>query len=238
MLLNDSFSIIIDAIEEGRRIRDNLKKIVTYLISTSFSGLLIVAGAIVIGAPLPILPAQILWINIIEEGFMNFAFAFEPAEKGVMKRNPKSDAMKMILTKNLKKLITIIAVITGTFLITIYFYLYFIDGMQIEELRTFIFVALSIDSIFFTFSIKDLHRPIWKIDFLSNKYLLFAFFASIGALVLALEFEPLRNLLQLRELKEHGYLVFLAIGFVNLMTIELAKYVVFRNTSESDIVTS
>lgn len=228
VLLNNSFSIIVDAIKEGRRIRDNLKKITTYLIATSFSGLLVVIGSIIVGAALPILPAQILWINILEEGFMNFAFAFEPAEDDVMKRNPRKSSMQQIITKDLFKLIAIIASVTGALLLGIYFYL-LSHNMPIEQIRTIIFIALSVDSIFFTFSVKNLHRPIWEIDLLSNKYLILAFMASVGTLILALVLPPLQKLLSLEPLSMAGFAFMLIVGTVNLITIEAAKYIVFKN---------
>jgi len=78
ILLEGDFSVITYAIEEGRRIIDNLKKIIGYLLSTSFSEIFLIGGSLAMGFPLPILPAQILWSNIIEEGLMNFAFVFEP----------------------------------------------------------------------------------------------------------------------------------------------------------------
>jgi len=153
ILINNSFTIITSAIKEGRRIIDNLKKIVSYLLSTGFSEIFVIGGALAVGAPLPLLPGQILWANIVEEGFMSFSFAFEKAEPGVMKRSPRENVSKRVLTKQIKKLIAIISVITGVFLTTLFFILRSLD-MPIEEIRTFMFVALSLDSIFFAFSFK------------------------------------------------------------------------------------
>ncbi|MFC1730680.1 cation-translocating P-type ATPase, partial [candidate division KSB1 bacterium] len=99
ILINNSFSIITSAIKEGRRIIDNLKKIVSYLLSTSFSEIFVIGGALAVGAPLPLLPGQILWANIVEEGFMSFAFAFEKSENGVMTRSPRESLSKRILTR-------------------------------------------------------------------------------------------------------------------------------------------
>ena len=76
ILIHNSFAIIVAAVEEGRRIMDNLKKIVSHLLSTSFGEVFVIAGAIIAGTYLPVLPVQILWLNVIEEGFLSFAFAF------------------------------------------------------------------------------------------------------------------------------------------------------------------
>ncbi|MBU0722705.1 HAD-IC family P-type ATPase, partial [Patescibacteria group bacterium] len=229
VLLNNSFSIIVKAIEEGRRIRDNLKKIIVYLISTSFSELFIISVAIIaMGKELPILATQILWINIIEEGFMNFAFAFEPGEADIMKRNPKESSMKEIVTPNLKKLIAIIVLTTGVFLITLYFVLLRLE-IDIEKIRTIMFIALSVSSIFFAFSIKNLHKPIWKINPFSNKYLVFTLLANFGVLIIALVLPPLQTLLSLTPLSGNEFFLIIGIGLINLCIIEIGKYIVFRN---------
>jgi Ca2+-transporting ATPase len=227
VLLNNSFSIIVDAIEEGRRIRDNLRKIIAYLLSTSFSEIIIIGAALVAGTPIPLLARQILWVNIIQEGFMNFAFAFEPKEDDVMKRDPRDPNMKEVLTKELRKLIALIAIITGGFLIALYFTLVSLDFTE-QRLQTTMFIALSVSSIFFAMSIKNLHRPIWHIHPLSNKYLLAALGASLAGLVLALEFGPLRNLLGLSEITGREYLLLVAFGLINLVIIEVGKFVVFK----------
>lgn len=227
VLLNNSFSIIVSAIEEGRKIIDNLKKIIAYLFSTSFSEIFIIGVALAAGAPLPLLPAQILWANIIEEGLMSFSFAFEKKDPKLMQRNPRDSASKNILTWPLKKLIFTVGIVTGIFLITLYFILLKL-GLPIEEVRTMMFVALSLDSIFFAFSIKSLDTPLWKINIFSNMYLVFALLLSILLLLAAITFSPLQTLLSLVPLSSIELAFLFGIGLLNLATIEVAKYYIFE----------
>ncbi|MEX0652270.1 MAG: HAD-IC family P-type ATPase [Candidatus Paceibacterota bacterium] len=227
ILINNSFTIITSAIKEGRRIIDNLKKIVSYLLATSFSEIFVIGGALAFGAPLPLLPGQILWANIVEEGFMSFSFAFEKAERGVMSRSPRENISRRILTKPIKKLIAIISIVTGVFLTALYFILLEL-GLPIEEVRTFMFVALSLDSIFFAFSFKSLHIPIWKVPFFNNRYLFGALVASISLLIVAITFPPLQRILSLVTLSFNEVLVLFGIGIFNLVLIETAKYFVFE----------
>ncbi len=231
ILINNSFSIIVAAIEEGRRILSNLKKIVVYLLSTGFSEIFIVGGALLAGAALPLLPAQILWVNILQEGFMNFAFAFEPKEEDIMKRDPRSSAMKNILTPNLKKLIMLIALVTGVFLMLLYFFLLYLD-LPIEEIRTLMFISLSVSSLFFAFSIKNLHKPIWEIKILSNKYLLVSLTVSTLMLVVALTLPPLQKLLSLTPPSMFEFGLILVLGLFNLAVIEFVKYLVFKRKKQ------
>jgi len=227
VLVHDSFAVIIAAIEEGRRIIDNLKKIVAYLLSTSFSEVIVIGGSLIAGGPLPLLPAQILWTNIIEEGFMNFAFAFEPAEPGLMRRSPRESAARIVVTREMRGLIVMIAAVTGALLLALYFLFLRLDLPE-ERLRTLMFVALSIDSIFFSFSLKNLHKPVWKLNLFSNPYLLAALGSSIALLFAALFVPSVRTLLSLVPLAAPELLFLLFVGLVNLATIEAGKWLVFR----------
>ncbi len=223
ILINDSFSVIVAAIKVGRRVIDNLKKITSYLLATGFSEISIIGGALIVGLPIPVLPSQILWANIVEEGLMSFAYAFEGADGNVMKRKPTDNT---VLTKEIKRLILIVSIITGTLLFTLYLGLTALE-LPIEEIRTIMFVALTLDSIFFAFSIKSLNTPIWKIDFLNNKYLLVAFFANLLLLVGTLTLSPLKTLLSLVSLTALEVLFLFGFGLLNLVIIELIKYLIF-----------
>ncbi len=234
ILLNNSFSIIIRAIEEGRRILDNLKKIVAYLLSTSFGEIIVVGTAVIAGTPIPLLPTQILWTKMVQEGFMNFAFAFEPKEKGIMKRNPRDIAMKTILTPNLKKLITLIASVMGIILLLFYFFLLYIEIPE-KEMRTLMFIALSSGAMFFAFSIKNLHRPIWEINFFSNKYLIVALFLSMTMLILVVTLPPLQALLSIVPPSPITFISLVVLGFMNLVLIEIAKYIFFKPRNGNEI---
>lgn len=227
ILIDNSFSVIVASIEEGRRIIDNLKKIIAYLLSTSFSEIFLITGSLIIGGPLPLVPAQILWANIVEEGLMSFAFAFEGRDPHAMKRDPRSANAKNILTKGLKKLIILLSTVTGILLVSIYFWLTSI-GIPEDELRTVMFVSLSLDAIFFSFSLKSLDTPIWKINLFSNRYLLFALMTSISLLFLALTWHPLMILLSVTALTKFEILLLVGIGIANLLTIEIIKYIFFE----------
>lgn len=227
VLLNNSFSIIVSAIEEGRRILDNLKKVVAYLLATSSGEIIVIGSALLVGAPLPFLPTQILWANMVVEGFMSFAFAFEPKEKDVMLRNPRSHSVRTVLTDELKKLIFIVGGITGAILVTLYFALLNLE-LPLAEIRTIMFVALSLGAIFFAFSFKSLDKPLWRINLFSNRFLLIALLISVCTLAIAMFLPPLRYVLGLTVLSPQAWGLLLCVGVANLLTIECVKFFVFR----------
>jgi Ca2+-transporting ATPase len=221
VLLNNTFSTITAAVEQGRRVVVNLRKIAAYLLSTSFSEIIIIGGALAAGSPLPLLPSQILWANLVEEGFMSFPFAFEPAEKGIMQRPPEQSS-RMVVTAEIRKLIFIVTAITGVVLLLLYFTLRMFS-VPIEEIRTVLFVALSLDSIFFALSFKDLHRPIWRIALFNNKWVIVGIVASILLLMAALTLPPLQTLLSLTALAAWEVALLFVLGLFNLLTIEGVK---------------
>jgi Ca2+-transporting ATPase len=160
---------------------------------------------------------------------MNFAFAFEPKSDGLMSRKP-NNPKEGVLTKRIKWLVFILSAITGALLIA-FFIILQSSHYSLEKIRTLMFAALSIDSIFFTFSLKNLKEPIWKINLFSNMYLVFAFIISIAALLFALFLPPLQSLLSIAPLSGFELLIILGIGIFNLVAIELVKYYIFEKSS-------
>jgi len=96
VLADDNFVSIHAAVEEGRVTFDNLRKATLFLISTGAAEILMILGALLLEWPLPLLPAQILWLNLVTEGLQDVAIAFEPGEAGVMKRPPRSPSEGII----------------------------------------------------------------------------------------------------------------------------------------------
>ena len=229
ILLNNSFSIIVAAIEEGRRIIDNLRKIVAYLLSTSFTEVIVVAGALIAGMPLPLLPAQILWTNMLSEGFMNFAFAFEPKEDDVMKRDPKLSGARNMMSKTFISFIAFVGITSGLTLLFLYVLLVQYWHLPLEEARTVLFAALTLGTISVSFSMKDLRSSIFTIRFHSNRYLLGACAFALLGLFSAFNIPLISRLLKLGDISLLSYaFVLLAVVMINIAFVEIAKFVLFE----------
>ncbi len=228
ILTTGSFSIIVTAIREGRRALSNMRKVVSYLLSTSASGMILIVGSMVVGLQLPLLPAQILWANIVGGGFMSFPFAFEPSEKGLMDRKPKRNlSSNTLFAGGFDKMIIFISLATGGILFALYAVLNYMN-VGIDELRTIMFVAISLDSIFLAFSFKNLREPIWRTALLSNKYLLGGLMISVSLLVLALTWSPIMLLLSLVPITVINVLLLALLGISNIVVVELAKLIFTR----------
>ncbi len=228
ILTTGSFSIIVTAIREGRRALSNMRKIISYLLSTSASGMILIVGSMVVGLQLPLLPAQILWANIVGGGFMSFPFAFEPSEKGLMDRKPKRNLSgSTLFAGGFDKMIIFVSLATGGMLFALYAVLNHMN-VGIDELRTIMFVAISLDSIFLAFSFKNLREPIWKTALFSNKYLLVGLMVSVSLLVVALTWAPIMLLLSLVPITFTNVLLLALLGIANIVVVEFAKMIFTR----------
>ncbi len=236
VLLDNGFSVITAAIREGRRLRDNFKKIFAYMLSTNFSEVVLITFALVFGLPLPILPTQVLWSNLIEGGLMNFAFAFEPLYPASMKRSPKDPEIARVLSPKLIKLIVLVGSITAAMLIAVYLYVVSI-GLPVNEIQTLMFIAVSVNCIFMAFSMKSFSTPLWKLPLFSNKFLLISLLGSALLLLAALYLPPLQALIHVTEPTMLQLGVLVGFGILNLATIEFAKWFLFiRRAARSAIL--
>jgi Ca2+-transporting ATPase len=231
ILLNDSFSIIVSAIEEGRRIIDNLKKIISHLLSASFGEVFLIAGALALALPLPVTPAQILWINIVEGGLLTFVFAFEPPAPDIMKRDPRAGRVKNLISTPIKWLIFASGTITGIAAFIIYIILSG-TALPIEQIRTVMFVILTIDALLFTLSLKNFYKPLHKIDFTNNKVLFVSLALGFIALFGAILIPGLREFLGLATLSWGNWLLLAGVGIFDLVVVEVAKYILFQRKRE------
>lgn len=226
VLLGDSFSVITAAIREGRRLRDNFKKIFAYMLSTNFSEVVLISFALILGLPLPLLPTQILWSNLVEGGLMNFAFAFEPLYPSVMKRDPRDPDIRRVLSKKVIWLIASVGIITAGFLSLIYLYLVN-ENVPVAEMQTLMFMGISISTMFTAFSMKSFGTPIWKLSFLSNKFLLISIVSSALMLWVALYVPAVQAIVKTVTPTTEHLIFFLGVGLVNLATVEVAKWLIF-----------
>ncbi len=222
ILLNDSFSIIIKAVEEGRAILDNIRKVITYLLSDSFTEVILISFSILAGVPLPISAVQILWVNLIEDGLPDIALAFEPEEKDLMSCKPAGHKIPL-LTREMKVIIFIIGLLTDFMLLGIFFWLLRNDH-DIDHIRTMIFAALSVDSLFYAFSCKSLRQNLWHIHPLSNKFLVIALIMGLLALGMAIYVPVLQTLLKTVPLALIDWGLILGLGLLEVALIEITKW--------------
>ena len=202
---------------------------VAYLLCDSWTEIIIVAGSLILGLPLPILAAQILWVNLIEDSLPNMALAFDPGDPAVMKEKPRLRTAPL-MDIQMRILIFGVGITTSLLLFGLYFYL-FTRGFDLEYVRTMVFVGLGINSLFFIYSIRSFHRFIWKMNPFKNKYLIGSTVISATLLVSAVYVSPLQHILRTTPLSAQDWLPLIGLGIINIALIELVKgiFIVRRN---------
>ncbi len=225
VLLNDSFDIIIEAVAEGRTILNNLRKSIAYVLSDSFASIIVVGVAkVVFGWPLPILPVQILWNNFIEDTLPTIAYAFEPPEKGIMKK--KAETIKTsLLTKEMKILIFVVGIIEQFIILFMFWLLWVRLGWDLAYVRTLMFGFFALDTAFVIYSFKDLNRNIWQIDLFNNKWLNSASIFVVVAFLSTIYVPFLQVLIKTVPIDLKGWLILGGIIFTNISLIEITKYI-------------
>lgn len=221
VLLNDDLSTVTASVREGRVVFDNMRKIIVYLVSDTFSQVVLIGGALVVGLPLPLLAVQILWINLVTDGLPNMALTMEKGEEDVMKRKPRP-RNEPILNNEMKLLIFFIGILTDIGLLGAYFVLES-KGFDLPHLRTILFSALAIGSLVYVFAVRSLRRPIFRMNPLENRWLL----AAVGlglVLQIAVVYAPVfQNLFQTVALSSTDWLIVLGLGLIKLVALELGK---------------
>jgi len=222
VLLDSKFSTIVEAVEEGRTIFENIKKVVLYLLSDSFTEIILIGGSILLRLPLPVTAAQILWVNLVEDSLPAIALAFEPEEKEVMNESPRPRGQP-ILDTELKTLIFIIGILTDVILLVLFYWL--LRGfLHLHYIQTVMFVALGIDSLFIALACRTFRKPFFKYSLFTNRFLIGSIVLGFLFLGLVVYLPPLQLLLRTHPLGIHEWLFLFGLGLFNFFAIELTKW--------------
>lgn len=169
VILDDDYGTIVTAIEEGRKIFDNMRKVIVYLLSDSLDELFLIGGSLIFGLALPINALQILFVNFFSDSFPAIALAFEKGIDGLGVK-PKKLA-RNFFDKEMQFLILVIGVLTSALLFILYYFLIKF-GFEEEIVKTFIFASFAIYTLLLSFSVRSLEKSILSYNPFSNFYLL------------------------------------------------------------------
>lgn len=222
VILDDNFDTIIAAVEEGRGIFDNIKKTVLYLLSDAFSEVILILSAIAMGLPIPITATQILWINLVKDGFPGLAMTQEPKEPEIMNEPPRGRKAE-ILDREVKILIATISVITGLVNLARFYFVYTTTG-NIDLARTVVFLSLGIDSLFYMFSVRSMRKMVWQKSIMSNPWLIGAFVMGLLFQIIPIYVPIFQPFMHTVPLGFEHWLVAIIPTIVVITAIEATKY--------------
>lgn len=192
VIVDDNFATIEAAVEEGRGIYDNIIKFITWTLPTNVGEGLVILIAVIAGTILPILPAQILWVNLTTAILLGMTLAFEPKELGIMDRPPRNPK-EPLLTPHLISRILLVGVLLCIGALSLFF-LTIRSGRPEEVARTIAVNFFVIGELFYLFNCRSLHYPFTRLGILSNPQLLLGALAMV-LLQLLYTYLPLMNAL-------------------------------------------
>ena len=223
VIADDNFATIVGAIEEGRRIYDNIRKGSSYLLAVSFAELATIFIAVALGYPIPLLAAQILWINVVAEEFPAIGLALEPAHEQIMKKKPRDPKESMPSPGLMIYTLGIAAAIVAG---TLGLYVMSLDmGQDISYARTMAFVGLGFFTVYNAYSSRSLDESILRMNPFGNRTLLLGIAGSIISILAVVYIPFMQSIFQTQPLTTESWAMVLGMGALVILVAEVLKKV-------------
>ena len=221
VLLDNHIRTMASAIREGRLIYHNIRTVALYMLSNSFTETIAITFALLMGWPLPYLPAQILWVNIVTDTFPALALTQEPANRALMREKPRVRSESILMHEH-RWLIGAISTCSAV-LSLLLFVFYWNMFHSLELARTIAFTTLSITATVYVFSLRSLQEPIWRIRFMRNPMLILAAVTGLLLQVAVIYIPALQHFFGTVPLLPHDWLLILFVSCLFLGMIEWMK---------------
>ena len=219
VLQDDRFETIAIAVEEGRIIYENIRKFVLYLFSCNLAEVLVLLGAGVFGLPLPLLPLQILWLNMVTDTFPALALAMERGDADVMRRPPRRPDEAILSRAFTSQVVLYAALITAS---TLAAFLWALSRAP-EQATTVSFMTLALAQIFHLGNARSGRSVLTPAQIFSNRYAILALVVSVGLQLAALYLDPLPRVLALEPLDRSSWTVVLLAALTPAIAGQLLK---------------
>lgn len=222
VLLDDNFVTIVSAIRQGRVVRDNIRKVIAFLLSTNAAEIAIFALSLLTRLPFPLLPAQILWINLVTDGTADIALALEPDEHSVMHRRPENPQNPLFNRHHALGMLFCGAVLTiATF--GLYWYLFEVAGAPLAYARTMAFALLATSSLVSIWTWRSFHESLLKRGLFSNPWIPVSAAFSFALQVAAIHVPLFRTFFQTVPLSLKDWSLVIILALSTLLICELRK---------------
>lgn len=226
VLLDDNFETIVAAIEEGRQIMHNIRKVLVYLLSSVADALILIGGALMMGLALPLNALQILWVNFFSDSFPAVAFAFEKDIDRITHHHSR-EMRTGLFSPLMKFLVLYIGLFTSTLLFILYWAL-LRAGFPEDIVRTFIFASFGTYTLFLAFSLRSLERSIFSYSLFSNPYLVAGVGIGIVLMGAAIYAPFLQPVFDTVSLPFSWLLAVIVVGMFNIAAVECGKWFFHR----------
>jgi Ca2+-transporting ATPase len=224
VVTDDNFASIVAAVEEGRGIYDNIKKFVHYLLSCNAGEILTMFTASLVGLPVPLLPIQILWVNLVTDGLPALALGMDPVDPGIMEKPPRDPAEPVVTRPRALLMLAQGAFIAMCSLLA-FCAILFIEKEGVVRARTGAFIVLSCAQLFHAFNCRSMTKSLFKLGLFTNIKLIYAAAASFFLQVIVINVPFLRTIFKVEQLSVLDWALVLAISSFPLWAMEVVKAV-------------
>lgn len=230
ILADDNFATIVSAVKEGRRIFDNVKKYLVYLLSANLGEIIILAFSIMLGWPLPLLAKNILFINLATDGSPAIALGLEPHEPDIMKRKPRNPNESIFF--GIKKWLIPIPIILASISLLLFAHVLqdygWNSSFAVEKARTMVFGLIVFFELFFALSCRSFSHTISKLGLFSNKILLYSLLGETFAILFIMNFPVMQGLFDFVPLEAADWTLLLLLATTGFVYSELIKSIASR----------
>ncbi|MBU5455352.1 cation-translocating P-type ATPase [Caproiciproducens sp. MSJ-32] len=233
ILTDDNFTTIVNAVEEGRNIFTNIKKSILFLLSCNLGEIVALFVAILFNLDTPLLPIHILWVNLITDSFPALSLGVDPGDKGVMNKTPRNPN-ESLFAGRAGLMVIINGILIGA---TTLFAFIFSEGLYPESLRhaqTMAFVVLSVSQLFYSLSMRNETKSIFKIGILKNTWLIASIVFGIVLQYSIITIPITAKVFKVYSLAIKDWLIVILISLIPLVFNEILK-IFFRISEEKTI---
>lgn len=221
VITDDNFASIFEAVKEGRVVFANIRKVTLFLLSTGLGQVILILAALVLFLPLPLLPAQILWMNLVTNGLQDVALGFEPGEKGIVDQPPRNPADPVISRLMIERLLVIGVVLAAGTLSTFVWQLNM--GADINKARTVALTTMVLYQLFNVFNSRSETQSIFQMNMMSNPFLFYSIIASIIAQLSIIYVPALQFIFRTTALNLMDWAVILPTALTVILAVEIDK---------------
>lgn len=224
VITDDNFASIVSAVREGRGIYANLKKSINYLLSCNIGEVLVMFFASILGIPIPLLPIQILWVNLVTDSLPALSLGVDPPSPHIMEERPR-EKDEPIVTKNGGFILFLQGLLIAVCSLSAFCWIFYLEQGGVEKARTAAFVILSISQLFHAFNGRSNKYSIFKIGIFSNMALVFSFIAAFALQALVVYLPFFQVVFKTQNLSGMEWLGIVAISIIPLVAVETVKFI-------------
>ena len=222
VITDDNFASIVSAVEEGRKIFDNIRNFVVYLLGANLGEILVVFVGVAGGLPLPLLPMQILWVNLVTDSLPALALSMEGGYPHAMRRPPRPPR-EGVVTGPIASMLAVRGVVVAAAVLAAFILWLKVFDAADDGARTVAFATLIVAELLKAYGSRSLYRTAVGLGFFSNPYLVGGTLISFGLLLAVLYLPPLQEAFHTEGMGPREWLAVGGLGFVPLLVIEGMK---------------